>query len=458
MQDVISSKNTKTWSVGTLSYTASGIAILFFWLLWGDFAWAMKDRAIAPAATLLIRSFDVSNLLYSLIIISFPNFTNIFLCPIISYISDRHRSKWGRRVPFLFFTTPFIVIGSIGLGFSPAIGRFLSSLAPESITPNLGGLLGFSFFWILLDFGTTLSGALSGALINDVVPQALLGRFYALFRAISLLAGMIFTFFILGLVEEYFMWIFAGVGVLYGIGLYSLCFKIKEGEYPPVEKVVQIDNKLSPAFMPIASYFKQCFSNPYYRWVIFMLVFGQLSAAPFNMFAIFYAKSLNLDMNRYGLMLAITYCVSFGISYFLGVLADKYHPLRVSLVAQVIYFIIMVGGWIVIANPSTFAYVLLGHGLISGCYFTLSASLALRLFPRALFAQFNSAFAMISAIFFMLTGPALGLMLDILNRNYRYVFIFGAVVTFLSLIGFIKVLFYYNKLGGDKSYTPPQVN
>ncbi|MBO5762362.1 MAG: MFS transporter, partial [Lentisphaeria bacterium] len=84
-------KQQKTWSVGTLTYTTGALVALFAWLLWGDFAWAMKDRAIGPAATLLISKLDVSETLYSLIIISYPNFTNIFLCPIISYISDRHR-------------------------------------------------------------------------------------------------------------------------------------------------------------------------------------------------------------------------------------------------------------------------------------------------------------------------------------------------------------------------------
>ena len=118
----------KVWRNGTLVYTAAGLAWLFFWLLWGDFTWAMKDRAVGPSATLLIRMFGVSDLVYTLIIVAFPNFTNIFLCPIISYISDRHRGRWGRRIPFLLFTTPFIVVGLIGLGFTPLLGEWLSRL------------------------------------------------------------------------------------------------------------------------------------------------------------------------------------------------------------------------------------------------------------------------------------------------------------------------------------------
>lgn len=110
---------------------------------------------------------------------AFPNFTNIFLCPLISYISDRHRGRWGRRIPFLLFTTPFIVIGLIGLGFTPVLGSELLRIPAiaEHLSLNTARLIVFGVFWVLLDFGTTLSGALSGALINDVVPSELLGRF-----------------------------------------------------------------------------------------------------------------------------------------------------------------------------------------------------------------------------------------------------------------------------------------
>lgn len=39
----------KIWKQGTLTYTTFGLIALFFWLLWGDFTWAMKDRAVGPS-------------------------------------------------------------------------------------------------------------------------------------------------------------------------------------------------------------------------------------------------------------------------------------------------------------------------------------------------------------------------------------------------------------------------
>ena len=109
----------RIWRVGTLTYTAGGIAALFCWLLWGDFAWSLKERAAASVATLMIKSFEVSDFVYGLIILTIPNITNIILVPIVSYRSDRHRGRWGRRIPYLWMTTPFVTAGMIGIGASP---------------------------------------------------------------------------------------------------------------------------------------------------------------------------------------------------------------------------------------------------------------------------------------------------------------------------------------------------
>ena len=446
--------NSKIYKCGTLVYTSASLIVLFCWLLGGDFAWAMKDRAIVPAATLLIRKFGVSDFLYSLIIISFPNFTNIFLTPIISYISDRHRGKWGRRIPFLAFTTPFIVVGSIGLGFVPKLAELFHSLF-GSMSYNTWALIWFGLFWVFMDFGTTLSGALSGALINDVVPQEFLGRFYGLFRAASLLAGMIFNWYLMGMIEVYYLYIFTGVGVLYGIGLTVLCLKVKEGEYPPLEEVYGEQSKSEGIFKPIFRYFKQSFSHPYYQLVIVALTLSCFISVPYNMYSILYAKELQVDMDIYGKICATIYLCSFILSFPLGILADKFHPLRVSVFGALLYLFSMLAGFFMVKDAKTFMVVLALHTLLSGCYFTVSASLPQRLFPRELFAQFNSAFGMILALGNTLFGMLFGYILDYSGKNYRLVFVFAIVITMLAIVSLMGVWRKFNMLGGDKNYVPP---
>ena len=220
------------WSVGTLTYTTAGLAVLFALLLWGDFAWSMKDRVVFPMTVKLAKDhFKMNDTWYSVLIISFPNFTNIFLMPIVSYLSDRHRGRLGRRIPFLLFTTPFIVIGLLGIGMNAEIGKLLQSVF--SLEPRMAGLIGFCVFWVLFDFGNTLASAIFNALVNDVVPQRIIGRFFSLFRIISLLAGILYNYYLFEHALDWFKWIFLVLGALYAAGLYSMCFFVKEGKYPP---------------------------------------------------------------------------------------------------------------------------------------------------------------------------------------------------------------------------------
>ena len=60
-------KPAKTWRNGTLVYTAGGLVVLFLWLMWGDFAYSMKDRATGTVAGLMLKRFEVSDFLYGIL-------------------------------------------------------------------------------------------------------------------------------------------------------------------------------------------------------------------------------------------------------------------------------------------------------------------------------------------------------------------------------------------------------
>ena len=79
---------------------------------------------------------------------------------------------------------------------------------------------GFSrVFWTLFDIACGISASVFGALINDVVPQSVIGRFYGLFRAAGLIAGIIFFYNVKDHAESGSTWILLGVAALYGGGL-----------------------------------------------------------------------------------------------------------------------------------------------------------------------------------------------------------------------------------------------
>ena len=438
------------WTVGTLSYTTAGLVLLFCWLLAGDFAWSMKERGVANTATLLVKSFGVSDFVYSLLIVSFPNFTSIFLGPIVSYLSDRHRGRFGRRIPYLAFTTPFIVTGLIGLAFTPMLANRLAAEANLSI--HTAGLLVFGLFWILLDFGTTLANVIFVALVNDVVPAAFLGRFFGLFRAISLGAGILFNYFLLGKAETCALLIFLGLGILYGIGFTLMCVKVREGEYPPLPEEEAAG---SGPLGAVRNYFRECFSLGYYRWVIAAYVAGTLAALPLNAYTIFYAQSMDVSMDLLGKYLALTYVLSFVLSYPLGMLADRFHPIRTSMAAIFGYFLFSVAGIFCVRGQVSFAVVFVLHGVISGCFSTLSSSYAQRLFPKSIFAQFNSAMMMVMFAGFTVTAPLVGKILDWSGNQYHYVFHAGGLIALVATACFHVVLKKYRALGGDEHYRAP---
>lgn len=450
-----SGENTKkNWHVGTLTYTTGGLVVLFLWLLGGDFAWSMKERAVTSIASILVKSYGISDFFYGLLIVSLPNFMNMILGPIISYKSDRHRGRFGRRIPFLVFTTPFVVVGVIGIGFASYFGRQVHILLGSDIVSiNTASLLIFSVFWIILDFGTTLTNALFTALVNDVVPRCVLGRFFAFFRAISLGAGIIFNYCLLGKVDDYGMYICIGLGVLYGTGLGLVCMKVKEGEYSSPDIPGISPNK---GFIVAAkNYFLECFSHPYYRWVFMGYAFCMLANMPINIFSIFYGKSLGMPMDDLGFYLAVTYVISFFLCFLLGDLADRFHPIRMGILSIILYALVMLSGGIWVSGKFSFGIFLMAHGVISGAFMTLTASYGQRLFPQSLFAQFNSAMQMLFAIGVTIMAPLVGYILDILGNDYRNTFWIGLVLALFGLVSLLKVYRSYLIFGGDANYVPP---
>lgn len=443
----------RTWRNGTLVYTAGGLAVLFLWLMWGDFAYSMKDRATGTVAALMLKKFDVSDFLFGIIMISFPNFTNIFLCPIVSYRSDRHRGRFGRRIPYLLLTTPFIVIGLAGLGFTPLLARLIrQAVGVEHISYNLTALLVFCFFWIILDFGTTLAGAIFNALATDVVPTEFLGRFFAMFRAVSLGCAFLFNYFVMGCAETHALVIFLGLAALYGIGLFSICLKVKEGEYPPPEEETSGPPTVKGA---VRTYFRECFSLPYYRWVIMASVVSGFSVVPFNIYGIFYAKSLNMDMDFYGKVSSLICLVSFVLSFFLGWFSDRFHPIRTGMVSMALQTVILFVGGRIATSESVFAWLFLVQGISIMSYNTLMASYAPRLFPREYFAQFNSAMMLINALASVIGAPLVGKFLDLTGNHYPHLFTIGGVIGLCGLGCFAMVYRGYRRYGGDSGYVAP---
>jgi len=448
----------QTWKVGTLSYNFSGLRILFALLLAGDFAWAMRDRAVGPIAQLMLRGLHAPDLVVGLLLSSLPTALGLLIGPIVSMKSDRHRGRWGRRIPFLIFSAPFAALSMFGLAFTPWLGielnRMLGAWSPGVIAVSIGV---FVVFWTIFDLAGVVANSVFGGLVNDVVPRELLGRFFGLFRIVSLIAGVIFTYWLMGSAEEHFAAIFVSTGLLYGVGFTWMCFKVKEGEYPPPEPFTeQGTSRWRNTIAVFKEFFRECFKNPYYLWLFAALTFCNVCFGPFNSFSVFYAKSIGMSMDSYGKYLALTYAISLALSYKLGAWSDRFHPLRTCIPTIGLYAAVMLWGGFFATTTTTFAIGFVLHGVLSGTFFTVSSSLGQRLFPKEKFAQFGSGSGLFGSVFYLSVVPLSGYFLDRTGHIYRHTFTIGGVFALLGFVSLIVVHSKFMKLGGPKNYMAPE--
>ncbi len=444
----------KSWKVGTLTYTTGGLVAVFCWLLWGDFAWMLKDRSASPIVQIMLRKFDASDFLIGLFLLSLPAAIGLLLGPVISYRSDRHRGRWGRRIPYLLVTTPIAGAAMYGLAFSPAIGTWLHRLmgwSPQSLNLTIIVVIGLA--WTASEIATSIANAVFGGLLNDVVPHDVLGRFYGLFRAVSLLTGIFFNYSLIGHARENYLPLLIGIGTIYCAGFILMCLRVKEGEYPPVETMET--GQPAGLIVAVRTYVRDCFSQPYYLLVFATMVLTQMAMTPVSLYSINSAESFGLSMEAYGKYSVAMFVVSLVLSYPLGWMADRFHALRMAIGSLILLSAVMVVGFFGIIGPRSFGAFFLITGIIAGCYYTGAASLAQMLFPKLKFAQFVSASSLIGALVNIVFGPALGVVLDWLGHDYRYTFAVGGLIALSALLVSLMVYRRFMALGGTKAYVAP---
>jgi MFS family permease len=410
----------------------------------------MRDRSVGPMAQWYLKHLDVPNYLFALLIGSFPALVTLILAPIISVKSDQHRGPRGRRIPFLLITTPIAAAGMLGLGLTPFISRWVHGHFSHQ-SEMVVAVICFGVFWAAFEFATIAATAVFGGLINDVVPKELLGRFYGLFRAVSLIDGMIFNYWLFGKVETHYTLMLLVIGAFYGASFYWVCLKVKEGEYPPPPPAGD-----TVPFSGMRTYFRECFSRPYYVGVFMMMTVSMLVFTPVNIFMIPYAESLDMSMQAYGKCMALSFTISLILAYPIGWLCDIFHPLRVSMVGLGGYALVTAWGALNARSPETFSVALVLHCVLSGCYFTSSSSLGQRLYPHSRFAQFASAAGMVGAFGTMAIGPITGSIIDLTDNAYHHTFTTGCIVAVLAVGVSLAVHAHFMRLGGPKGYVAPE--
>ncbi|MEI8196116.1 MAG: MFS transporter [Phycisphaerae bacterium] len=439
-----------------LTYTKGGLVILSFWLLWGDFAFNFFETVFGRFLPIYLDDLHASNTLIGVMGGSFAGVVNVLFLPGISRWSDDLRTSIGRRIPLLYVITPLTVGAVVAVGFAPEIGDWmflnLSAHLPANVT-KVGLILGLLCVLVVSFhfFNMVLVNAYNW-LIRDVVPLEVMSRFLSWFSMISTVSVFFCLWFAFPLLQTHRREIFLGVGIFYLVAFYLMCFKVKEGKYPPPTPVED-----RPGILKLyVVYFRECVKVPLYRnfFIVSLLVTVALQCAG-NFVTLFAKNELSLDLVKMGPIFAWGTAVSALFLYPIGWLCDRFSPLHVTLGSIFViglgailaaFFIHSERGFLIYSLTYSFPWMAWGLG---------QRAASMKLFPVEKFGQFSGALNVFGCGGLIFGNFFIGLLMDLTHSNYRMAFVWTAVISATAIFPMILVIRGWKQHGGHDNYVAP---
>ncbi len=449
------------------------------------------EAVTTPIMQLKFKALGAKNWQVALIITTIPQAVYSFFAPVISFKSDRFRSRLGRRIPFLLFTVPILAVGLIILGFGDRLGLWVHAhLHLSRLSPSQTVMCTFGVLLAVFTFFNTYTTTVFWYLFNDVVPENMLARFMAWFRLVSTLSTAFYQFFVFPYSESHSTAIFIGAAALYLVGFGLMCLNVHEGQYPPPPAYV---GKQAGAVAAIKTFTSECHSHRIY-WYLWLCTFIGCIGAGVTTFDLFFKQAIGLDLVQIGringtLLIAVSVLIVAS-----GWMGDRYGPIRVVLAAQVLQWVLLTPATLVwlfwhpepgaiwtihlpflqhVPFMHQFAIVQVQQVfLISLVIFVGIAApvnalnsmwdppMLMRTFPRSRYGQFCSTNALWRTAGWMLGGFLAGFCLDKItpwvgkDRAYYYTPIWSFV---FGIPGFILFLKFYQgwKRHGSDAYVAP---
>jgi hypothetical protein len=244
-----------------------------------------------------------------------------------------------------------------------------------------------------------------------------------------------------------------------------MCWKVKEGKYPPPPAVEEGRNSL---LIGIKTFMKESFTSRFY-WLFFLANTCYALTCVAGTFSILQARSIGVSLEFLGKTVAVAAVAGAALMYPAAIIADRQHPLRV-LIWATIAVICVQPVWLVFLfydfSPAVTHAIFIGITVISTAVVSLYSAAELpmymRILPKSRYGQFSSANAMVRSLAVIFGGLILGFLLDRLavvydTKDYCYRFIpIWAILSMLGSLYFLRRLYAtWEKMGGAKSFRPP---
>ena len=432
-------KMAPAYHVGSLTYTRSQLIVLFFWLMWNDFSLMLIEQL--NSLTGFIYKDHGATYAQMAVIGSVGGFLSMWINPAISTWSDRFRSKFGRRRPFLFFSAPLFAVTLAAIPFMPDLHDYLSGISafqPFLARLPLDGRVFFiAMAVILCGFFNAMLLSIFSYLYWDVVPENVMGRFQSLSTNCLFIAGLVWNFFILGWADHNIKAVYLGTSAFCLIVYLISTWRIREGSCPPPEP-----RKSGGWFAPVRTYCVECFSKPYFLWIFGGSLLFQLGNAG-GMYQTFYLRyDLGLDLATIGWTQgwAQTVTTIFGLlcGFGIGALVDRWKPVRLLGLVYLAMAAVCVASYFLVVDKWSYLISFSVLSVLRFCMGVVLGAFTIAVFPRDKLGQFCSAQAIFYQICLYAVGPLIGLLFDWLQNN-RFGFFWMGMFYGLSGIAYLKV-------------------
>ncbi|MEM7000843.1 MAG: MFS transporter [Pseudomonadota bacterium] len=218
--------------------------------------------------------------------------------PVIGFYSDRIRTRWGRRKPFMLIGTPIFVAGVLLLWIPPFEFTEITWLGMtfNSGYPYLLGVL------VLMYVGATIKdvpySAWGAELARDYNERTLVMSWKEAFTVAGSLIGAMTPAIIIfwGYTKPIDAVFFLGIGVAILMPILILNLVVAVPEYP-----VKETNKKR---LPLKESFSYVWQNEPYRKLVLIFLFSTIGSAMTNSLSFFFVKHVLLAGDLYGFYLA----------------------------------------------------------------------------------------------------------------------------------------------------------
>ncbi len=472
----------QTYHCGTLVYTIPKLAGVFIWVMLGFLVFNICTTLPARMLPIQLADIHASDTAKMIILTTIGGVLNMTVCPYVGFVSDRKRSKWGRRIPYILYSLPFICISLLLFAFTDKIGPWFSNLAAPLIasSPAVMTVAAIAIVMFMYQFYYMYVGSVIYYLANDIIPKEFFGQIMAAINIAVNLGNTLFFVLIYGNAKEWYREIFVVGAIVYGVGTLLMCLFVKEGEYPPNEG----ENSLKESSKTVIAVFKkwldgllifikESFASRIYVLRYLLTVLGGVGGVAFT-YSFFLRRELNIDLAAMGQTDGyaglINLCAYFLVLFVFGVFVSRWHPVRIIVYNVMFGFVGTLVGcrWLLgTLTPNTFvitSLIIAAAGVPLGTIVGVAGlPFEMLTFPKSRFGSFCSMQALLRSTSVTIVGLFFASGLDFIQGfyeegstvYYRYTMLWPVFLGVFQVIVGICLYREWNRLGGYKNYACP---